>query len=592
MNISPLAGKPAAPDMLVDVPRLVTAYYTERPDASVAAERVAFGTSGHRGSSLDRAFNEWHILAVSQAICLCRRENKVDGPLFLGMDTHALSVPAFASALEVLAANGVEVMIAERDEYTPTPVISHAILTYNRGRGGRGGGGGCGERGKAGGRKKGSGLADGIVITPSHNPPRDGGFKYNPANGGPADAGVTSRIEALANAYLEKGLAGVKRIPFERAIRAPTTHRHDYLDAYVADLASVVDLEAVRGAKLRLGVDPLGGAGVHYWGAIAARYGLDLSVVNGEVDPTFRFMTVDWDGRIRMDPSSPYAMRRLIGLKDRFEIAWGCDADHDRHGIVTRSAGLMPPNHFLAAAVSYIFRNRPGWRGEAAVGKTLVSSSMIDRVAEKLGRRLYEVPVGFKWLAGGLLDGSLAFAAEESAGATFARRDGGAWTTDKDAIVPSLLAAEITARTGRDPGETYAALTREFGEPAYDRIDAPATPDEKARLAKLSADEVRLADLAGEKIQAILTRAPGNDAPIGGVKVVAVSGWFAARPSGTENIYKIYAESFKGEGHLRRILEEAQAVVDAALKGGRGRGAGARGRTGLRTGRKGGGGGR
>jgi phosphoglucomutase len=549
MEVSPLAGKPATPDMLVDVPRLVTAYYTERPDPSVPEQRVAFGTSGHRGSAFDRAFNEWHILAISQAICQCRKKNKVDGPLFLGMDTHALSVPAFASALEVLAASGVEVMIAEKDEYTPTPVVSHAILTYNRGRK--------------------TGLADGIVITPSHNPPHDGGFKYNPPNGGPAEADVTSWIEAKANAFLEKGLAGVKRVPFDRALRAPTVHRHDYLDAYVVDLATVIDMDAVRAAKIRLGVDPLGGAGVHYWGAIAARYGLDLTVVNEAVDPTFRFMTVDWDGQIRMDPSSPYAMQRLIGLKDRFEIAWACDTDHDRHGIVTRSAGLLPPNHYLSVAIYYLFRHRPDWRKEAAVGKTLVSSQMIDRIAEKLGRRLYEVPVGFKWFADGLLDGSLAFGAEESAGASFVRRDGSVWTTDKDGIVPSLLAAEITARMGRDPGELYAALTREFGNPAYDRVEAAATPDEKARLAKLTADEVRLADLAGEKIRAILTRAPGNDAPIGGVKVIAENGWFAARPSGTEDIYKIYAESFRGAVHLRHILEEAQKIVDGALSAGK-----------------------
>jgi phosphoglucomutase len=545
MKVSPLAGKPATPAMLIDVPRLVTAYYTETPDPSVPAQRVAFGTSGHRGSALEKAFNERHILAISQSICLFREEHKINGPLFLGMDTHALSVPALASALEVLAANGVDVMLAQRDEYTPTPVVSHAILTYNRGRK--------------------TGLADGIVITPSHNPPHDGGFKYNPPNGGPAEAAVTSWIEAKANEFLENDLAGLKRVPFERALRVPTTHRHDYLNAYVADLANVIDLDAIRAAKISLGVDPLGGAGVHYWGRIAERYGLDLTVVNEAVDPTFRFMTVDWDGQIRMDPSSPYAMQRLIGLKDRFAIAWACDTDHDRHGIVTRSAGLLPPNHYLSAAIFYLFQHRPEWRKEAAVGKTLVSSRMIDRVTAKLGRKLYEVPVGFKWFVDGLLDGSLAFGAEESAGASFVRRDGRVWTTDKDGIVPALLAAEITARMGRDPGEIYHDLTREFGEPVYDRVEAPATPEQKARLAKLSAAQIRITDLDGETIRAILTHAPGNGAPIGGVKVIADSGWFAARPSGTESIYKIYAESFRGADDLRRILEEAQTIVDGAL---------------------------
>ena len=461
------------------------------------------------------------------------------------MDTHALSVPAFASALEVLAANGVEVMIAEGDEYTPTPVISHAILTYNRGRK--------------------TGLADGIVITPSHNPPHDGGFKYNPPNGGPAERAVTDWIEAKANEFLENGLRGVKRIPFEKALRASTTHRHDYLNAYVADLANVIDMDAIRGAKISMGVDPLGGAGVHYWAPIAERYGLNLTVVNDAVDPTFRFMTVDWDGQIRMDPSSPYAMQRLIGLKDRFEIAFACDTDHDRHGIVTKSAGLLPPNHYLSVAIFYLFQHRPKWRTEAAVGKTVVSSQMIDRVTAKLGRKLYEVPVGFKWFVDGLLDGSLGFGGEESAGASFVRLDGSVWTTDKDGIVPALLAAEITARMGRDPGEIYRELTREFGEPVYDRVEAPATPEQKAMLAKLSPQQVQLTDLAGEKIQTILTHAPGNGAPIGGLKVIAESGWFAARPSGTEDIYKIYAESFRGADHLRRILEEAQTIVNDAL---------------------------
>jgi len=548
MKVSPLAGKPAEASMLVNVPRLVTAYYTELPDPSVPAQRVAFGTSGHRGSAFDKAFNEWHILAISQAICLYREQQKIDGPLFLGMDTHALSEPALASALEVLAANGVEVMLAEGDEYTPTPAISHAILTYNRGRK--------------------TGLADGIVITPSHNPPNDGGFKYNPPNGGPAESVVTNWIEAKANEFLQNGLLGLKRIPYEKARRAPTTHRHDYLDAYTADLANVIDMDAIRGAKISLGVDPLGGAGVHYWGPIAERYGLNLTVVNEAVDPTFRFMTVDWDGQIRMDPSSPYAMQRLIGLKDRFEIAFACDTDHDRHGIVTKSAGLLPPNHYLAVAILYLFQHRPKWRKEAAVGKTVVSSQMIDRVTAKLGRKLYEVPVGFKWFVDGLLDGSLAFGGEESAGASFVRLDGSVWTTDKDGIVPALLAAEITARMGRDPGEIYRDLTREFGEPVYDLVEAPATPEQKEILERLSPQQVRSTDLAGEKIQAILTTAPGNSAPIGGLKVSTESGWFAARPSGTEDIYKIYAESFQGADHLRRIVEEAQVIVNNALAAG------------------------
>jgi phosphoglucomutase len=545
MKASPFAGKPAEPSMLVDVPRLITAYYTEVPDPLVPEQRVAFGTSGHRGSALQKAFNEWHILAISQAICLYRAQQKTDGPLFLGMDTHALSVPARASALEVLAANGVEVMIAQGDEYTPTPAVSHAILTYNRGRR--------------------TGLADGIVITPSHNPPHDGGFKYNPPNGGPAEPVVTGWIEMKANEFIENGLLGVKRIPVEKALRAPTTHRHDYLHAYIADLANVIDMDAIRAAKISMGVDPLGGAGVRYWEPIAERYGLDLTVVNKAVDPTFRFMTVDWDGQIRMDPSSPYAMQRLIGLKDRFQIAFACDTDHDRHGIVTRSAGLLPPNHYLAVAISYLFQHRPKWRAEAMVGKTVVSSQMIDRVTAKLGRKLYEVPVGFKWFVDGLLDGSLGFGGEESSGASFVRRDGRVWTTDKDGIVPALLAAEITARMDRDPGEIYHELTREFGEPVYDRVEAPATPEQKVMLERLSAQQVQLTDLAGEKIRTILTHAPGNGASIGGLKVIAESGWFAARPSGTEDIYKIYAESFRGADHLRLILEEAQTIVSDAL---------------------------
>ncbi|OGQ97793.1 MAG: phosphoglucomutase, alpha-D-glucose phosphate-specific [Deltaproteobacteria bacterium RIFOXYD12_FULL_57_12] len=545
MTISPVAGKPAEAPMLVNVPRLVTAYYTETPDPSVPGQQVAFGTSGHRGSSFEKAFNERHILAISQAICLYREQQKIDGPLFLGMDTHALSVPAHASALEVLAANGVEVMIAAADEYTPTPVVSHAILTYNRGRT--------------------TGLADGIVITPSHNPPHDGGFKYNPPNGGPAEAVITCWIEAKANEFLENGLLGVKRLSFEKALRASTTHQHDYLNTYIADLANVLDLDAIRGAKLNLGVDPLGGAGVHYWQPIAERYGLNLTVVNEAVDPTFRFMTMDWDGQIRMDPSSPYAMQRLIGMKDRFDLSFACDTDHDRHGIVTRSMGLLPPNHYLSVAIFYLFQHRPQWRKEAAVGKTVASSRMIDRVTAKLGRKLYEVPVGFKWFVDGLLDGSLGFGGEESAGAAFTRLDGSVWTTDKDGIIPALLAAEITARMGRDPGELYRELTREFGEPLYDRIEAPANPEQKKLLAKLSPEQVTLTELAGEKIQAILTRAPGNNAPIGGLKVVAENGWFAARPSGTEDIYKIYAESFRGVEHLHRIQEEAQAIVNDTL---------------------------
>lgn len=545
IKVSPLAGKPATPAMRVDVPRLVTAYYTDVPDFSVQEQRVAFGTSGHRGSSFEKNFNEGHVLAISQAICDYRKRQGIGGPLFLGIDTHALSVPACASALEVLAANGVDVMLAEHGEYTPTPAVSHAILTYNRGRT--------------------AGFADGIVITPSHNPPDNGGFKYNPPNGGPADNDITGWIEARANAFLESGLQGVKRIPYEKALRAATTHRHDFLDAYVSDLGSVLDMDAIRGANIRMGVDPLGGAGVHYWGPIAERYGLNLTVVNEVVDPTFQFMTVDWDGRIRMDPSSSYAMQSLIALKDRFDIAFACDTDHDRHGIVTRNTGLLPPNHYLSVAIFYLFQHRPKWSKDAAVGKTVVSSQMIDRVTAKLGRKLYEVPVGFKWFVEGLLDGSLGFGGEESAGASFIRLDGSVWTTDKDGIVPALLAAEITARMGRDPGEIYRELAREFGEPVYDRVEAPATPEQKQMLARLSPQQILSAELAGEKIQSILVQAPGNGAPIGGLKVITGSGWFAARPSGTEDIYKIYAESFRGADHLRRILAEAQAIVGAAL---------------------------
>ena len=545
MKVSPLAGKLPEPGTLVNVPRLITAYYTDVPDPFIPAQRVAFGTSGHRGSALQKAFNEWHILAITQAICLYRKLQHIDGPLFLGMDTHALSVPAFASSLEVLAANGVEVMIAKGDEYTPTPAISHAILTYNRGRQ--------------------TGLADGIVITPSHNPPDDGGFKYNPPNGGPAETDVTDWIQTTANQFLEKALQGIKRIPFEQALSVSTTHRHDFVSSYVNDLANVIDMDSIRGAKVNMGVDPLGGAGVHYWARIAEQYKLDLTVVNNVVDPTFRFMTVDWDGQIRMDPSSSYAMENLIGLKDRFDVAFACDTDHDRHGIVTREAGLLQPNHYLAVAIYYLFQHRPKWNNAAAVGKTMVSSQMIDRVTAKLGRKLYEVPVGFKWFVDRLLDGTLGFGGEESAGASFLRLDGTVWTTDKDGIVPALLAAEITARMGRDPGQIYQELTSEFGESVYTRTEAPATAEEKEILRNLSEQQVRLKDLAGEQILNILTHAPGNGAPLEGVKVVAESGWFAARPSGTEDIYKIYVESFRGTKHLQRILDEAQTIVSNAV---------------------------
>jgi len=544
MDISPLAGKPATPAMLVNIPRLVTAYYTEQPDPSVREQRVSFGTSGHRGSALTKSFNEAHILAISQAICLYRQQQHIDGPLFLGMDTHALSEPAFASALEVLAANGVEFMVDRDRGYTPTPVISHAILTYNRGRK--------------------TGLADGIVITPSHNPPEDGGFKYNPPHGGPADTDVTRWIEDKANALLADSLHDVSKIPYERARRAPTTHSYDYIGSYVGDLGAVLDVDAIRGAKLKIGVHPLGGAGVAYWGPISERYGFEVTLVSDAVDPTFRFMTVDWDGKIRMDCSSPYAMASLIALKDDFDVAFANDTDHDRHGIVTRHAGLMNPNHYLAVAIDYLFRHRPDWRPDAAVGKTVVSSSIIDRVAARLGRRLIEVPVGFKWFVQGLLDGSLGFAGEESAGASLLRRDGTVWTTDKDGIVLGLLAVEMMAKMGRDPGELYRELTREFGDPVYARIDAPATPEQKAILQQLSPQQIQATELAGEKIEAILTAAPGNGAAIGGLKVIAEHGWFAVRPSGTEAVYKIYAESFRGEDHLRRIQEEARMFITKA----------------------------
>ena len=533
--------------MLANIPKLVSAYHTEVPDFSVPAQRVSFGTSGHRGSALETSFNEWHVLAISQAICLYRRKQGINGPLFLGIDTHALSVPAFASVIDVLAANGVEIMIADSDEYTPTPVISHAILNYNRDRM--------------------TGLADGIVITPSHNPPEHGGIKYNPPNGGSAGTGVTGWIEAQANAFLKNGLQGVQRMPFEKALRAATTHRHDYLNSYVSDLGNVLDMDAICGANLSIGIDPLGGAGVHYWAAIGERYDLNITVVNDEVDPTFRFVPVDWDGRIRMDPSSSYAMQNLIGMKDGFDIAFACDTDHDRHGIVTPRLGLLPANHYLSVAIDYLFQHRPNWRADAAVGKTVVSSQMIDRVAAKLGRKLVDMPAGFKWFADGLFEGSLGFGGEESAGASFLRLDGSVWTTDKDGIVAALLAAEITARMDRDPGELYQELTREFGAPVFDRVEAPATAEQKQMLSRLSPSEVRRTDLAGEKIQSVLSHAPGNGAPIGGVKVMAENGWFAARPSGTERIYKIYAESFRGEDHLRVVLKEAQAMVDAALAG-------------------------
>ncbi|MEO7150987.1 MAG: phosphoglucomutase (alpha-D-glucose-1,6-bisphosphate-dependent) [Burkholderiaceae bacterium] len=545
-RISPLAGKPAPISLLVDVAKLVTAYYTGRPDPTVPAQRVAFGTSGHRGSSFDQSFNERHVLAITQAICNHRKKNGIGGPLFLGIDTHALSEPACASALEVLAANGVDVMLALGDEYTPTPAVSHAILAHNRGRT--------------------TGLADGIIVTPSHNPPDNGGFKYNPPTGGPAATEITTWVEAAANGFLEQDMAGVERVSHARALQAASTHRHDYLGSYVADLGSVVDLEAIRAAKIRMGVDPLGGAGVHYWARIAEQYRLDLTVVSDVVDPTFRFMTVDWDGQIRMDPSSPCAMQRLLDIKDRFDIAFACDTDHDRHGIVTARAGLLAPNSYLAVCIDYLFRHRPQWPEQAAVGKTVVSTRLIDLVTEQLGRSLYEVPVGFKWFAEGLFDGSLGFGGEESAGASFLRKGGTVWTTDKDGMVPALLAAEIMARTGHDPGERYARLADRFGQPVADRVDAPATPQQKEQLAALAPDQLGASELAGETIESVLTRAPGNGAPIGGIKVIARSGWFAARPSGTEDIYKIYAESFAGADHLQKILKEAQAVVDRAIE--------------------------
>ncbi len=545
MSVSPKAGKPADPSILVNVPRLITAYFTEQPDPSDPTQRVVFGTSGHRGSSLEGSFNEWHILAISQAICDYRALQKIDGPLFLGIDTHALSEPASASALEVLSANNVDVMISDGTAYTPTPVVSFAVLQHN------------------GARK--TGLADGIVITPSHNPPEDGGFKYDPPSGGPAETSATTWIEAKANEYLRTKLAGVKRMSFAKALQVSTTHKYDYLHAYIESLGNVVDLATVRDSKITLGVDPLGGAGIDYWPVIAERYGINLTVVNKSVDPQFGFMTVDWDGRIRMDPSSPYAMQRLIGLKDKFDVAFACDTDHDRHGIVTKGSGLLPPNHYLSVCIDYLFSNRSAWGKEVAVGKTVVSSTMIDRVTTRLGRRLYEVPVGFKWFVEGLLAGHLGFAGEESAGSSFLRRDGTVWTTDKDGIIACLLAAEMTARLGRDPGEGYRELARDLGDPLYERIDAPATPQQKAALAKLSSADVRITEMAGEKVQRILTEAPGNGSPIGGIKVMTEHGWFAARPSGTEDIYKIYAESFLGKDHLQKIQTEAQTIVTDTL---------------------------
>ena len=535
--------------MLIDVSKLIAAYFADTPDPGVPAQRVGFGTSGHRGSAFDRSFNEWHVLAITQALCDYRRAQGIDGPLFLGIDTHALSGPACASAIEVLAANGVQLMLAAGDEFTPTPVVSHAILGHNRGRN----------------LAQGADLADGIVITPSHNPPRDGGFKYNPPHGGPAGLGVTGWVEAAANRYLEAGLAGVKRITLAAGLRAASTHRHDYRSAYVADLCNVIDLEAIRNAKLRIGVDPLGGAGVHYWAQIAEQYRLDLSVVSEVVDPTFSFMTLDWDGQIRMDPSSVYAMQRLIAVKDRFDIAFACDTDHDRHGIVTPAAGLLSPNHFLCVAIDYLFTHRPAWSAASDVGKTVVSTQMIDRVAARLGRTLFEVPVGFKWFSAGLLDGSLGFAGEESAGASFLRRDGSVWTTDKDGITAALLAAEITAVMGRDPGALYGDLTADLGKPLAQLVEAPATPQQKQRLAALTEQQMSSTELAGERVEAILTHAPGNGAAIGGIKVSTAGGWFAARPSGTEDIYKIYAESFRSGEHLQCILQEAQRIVDAAI---------------------------
>jgi phosphoglucomutase len=540
-EVSPLAGRTIDASMLVNVPRLVTAYFSGKPDPAVASQRVSFGTSGHRGSAFNNAFNEAHILAVSQAVCDYRRSVGITGPLFVGIDTHALAEPALASALEVFAANEIEVMIDAQDGYTPTPAISHAILTYNRGRD--------------------SGFADGVVITPSHNPPEDGGFKYNPPNGGPADTDITSVIEKNANALLENVLRGVKRVSLDRARKSPHVHRHDYIGPYVADLANVIDMEAIRGSGVKIGIDPLGGAAVAYWQPIIERYKLDATIVSDVVDPTFRFMTADWDGKVRMDCSSPYAMARLIGMRDKFDVAFANDTDADRHGIVARSCGLLNPNHYLAVAIDYLFQNRPGWRADSAIGKTIVSSGLINRVAKKIDRKLVETPVGFKWFVDGLVDGSFGFGGEESAGASFLRRDGTVWTTDKDGLILGLLAAEITATTKSDPGQLYEKLAEELGRPYYERIDAPASREQKAKFKTLTADTLGLKELAGEPIEAVMTKAPGNDQPFGGVKVVTANGWFAARPSGTEDVYKIYAESFVGQDHLRRIQTEAQAAL-------------------------------
>jgi phosphoglucomutase len=546
-KINPSAGKPADPAMLANIPRLVTAYFAGQPDPAIPAQRVAFGTSGHRGSALNNAFNEAHILAISQALCDHRHKVGLSGPLFIGIDTHALAEPAVASALEVFAANGVEVMIDQHDGYTPTPVISHAILTYNKGRE--------------------HGHADGVVITPSHNPPEDGGFKYNPPNGGPADTDITAGIERAANGYLEDGLRGVKRMPYDRARKASCVHRYDYIGPYVADLGNVVDMEAIKSSGVKLGIDPLGGAAVRYWQPIIERYGLDATIISDTVDPTFRFMTVDWDGKIRMDCSSPYAMARLIGMRDRFDVAFANDTDADRHGIVTRSNGLMNPNHYLAAAIAYLFEHRPQWRKTSAVGKTVVSSAIIDRVAKKLGRDLVETPVGFKWFVDGLIGGAFGFAGEESAGASFLRKDGTVWTTDKDGLILGLLAAEMTARTKHDPSQLFTKLTDELGVPYYERIDAPASSAQKNLLKALTGEKLGMKELAGEPVRAAVTAAPGNGQAFGGIKVSTDSGWFAARPSGTEDVYKIYAESFRSEAHLRQIQQDAQAAISKAFGG-------------------------
>jgi phosphoglucomutase len=546
-DIDPLAGKPVPASQLANIPRLVTAYFAEKPDPKVATQRVAFGTSGHRGSAFNLAFNESHILAISQALCDHRREKNLDGPLFIGIDTHALAEPALASALEVFSANGITVMIDADDGYTPTPAVSHAILTYNKGRQ--------------------SGFADGVVVTPSHNPPEDGGFKYNPPNGGPADTDITAAIERAANRYLEDNLNGVKRMPYAQARKAAHVHRYDYITPYVADLANILDMEAIRAAGVKIGIDPLGGAAVRYWQPIIERYQLNATLIRDEVDPTFRFMTLDWDGKVRMDCSSPYAMAQLIGMRDRFDVAFANDTDADRHGIVTRSNGLMNPNHFLAASIAYLFGHRPQWRKDSAVGKTIVSSAIIDRVANKIGRKVVETPVGFKWFVDGLVSGGFGFAGEESAGASFLRKDGSVWTTDKDGLIMGLLAAEITAKSGRDPSQLFETLTAELGEPFYARVDAPATPQQKAVFKTLSAEKLGMTELGGEKVTAVLSAAPGNNQPFGGIKVTAENGWFAARPSGTEDVYKIYAESFRSEAHLRQIQDEARSAIARTFSG-------------------------